>query len=161
MNEIYTELQELLVATTTTTMSAFVLLIFLMAMYQVYAYEPHCHSCKWFIPSANSLSDYGLCRMFKNTFNTDKGNVVIYDYAKHCRSNEHQCGKTGWLFDLDEEDTEEYDEIIVNEMEEKEIDRLWEKYKEMNEELNAELHDIDLDELDEIESIIRKLQHHH
>lgn len=140
-------------------MFALFIVIVIVVVATVYAYEPHCHSCKWFIPSsANSLSDYGLCRMFKNTFDTNKGSVVIYDYAKHCRANEHQCGKTGWLFDIDEEDPDEYDEIIVNEMEEKEIDRLWEKYQEMKDELNAEVHDIDLDELDEIENIIRKLQ---
>ena len=125
----------------------------------VHAYEPHCHSCKWFIPNSNALkSDYGLCSMFKNTFDTpNRGKMVIYDYAKHCRSNENQCGKTGWMFDIDEED-EDYDEIIVDEMEEKEIDRLWQKYEEMHEELNGEIHEIDLEELDEIENIIRKLK---
>ena len=61
-----------------------------------------CNTCKWFIPNIND--DYSKCKMFKeksNIFNKDF-DFIIYNYAKHCRSNENQCGKDGFFYEKNE-----------------------------------------------------------
>lgn len=66
-----------------------------------------CNTCKWFIPNIND--DYGKCKMFgENLFldkkeilnkNEEKYNLIIHNYAKHCRENENQCGEKGYFYE--------------------------------------------------------------
>lgn len=71
-----------------------------------FAYERSCSSCKWFIPIPNNKvnNELGLCKMFKNTcYNTKGQEVVIHNFAAHCRSDEHLCGKSGFLYEAKDE----------------------------------------------------------
>jgi len=45
------------------------------------------------MPNKNSPS-LGLCTMFGN-----KNDKIRYSFAKHCRENEDQCGKQGYLYE--------------------------------------------------------------
>lgn len=74
---------------------------------------PSCSTCKWFIPNINE--DYGKCKIFgeKKLFHKKKlypfKNInqekeeefalTIYNYAKHCRDNEGQCGKDAYFYE--------------------------------------------------------------
>jgi hypothetical protein len=65
------------------------------------SFIPNCKTCKWFIPNINE--EYGKCKMFgeKNNKISEKNvfNYVSYNYAIHCRNNEKQCGKYGYLYE--------------------------------------------------------------
>ena len=81
----------------------------------VFSYEPSCASCKHFIPHINNKPGLGLCKMFKNTPYQDT-NIIIHDFAVHCRDNENLCGKAGFLYEPDEETirknySDDYDEL--------------------------------------------------
>ena len=64
-------------------------------------YIPSCSTCKWFIPNINE--DYGKCKIFgeKQLFNKKKEEFIltVYNYAKHCRDNEGQCGKDAYFYE--------------------------------------------------------------
>ena len=74
-------------------------IILLTIMTAVTSYEPLCSSCKWFLPNKNGNVDYGFCKMNKNSIPNRNSNIVMYDYAKHCRNNDNLCGKSGYLFE--------------------------------------------------------------
>lgn len=74
-------------------------LLFITIINLVISYEPKCSSCKWFLPNKNGNVDFGFCKMHKNYITNRNNNIVMYDYAKHCRDNERQCGKSGYLFE--------------------------------------------------------------
>ena len=85
----------------------------------IFAYEPSCVSCKWFIGNKNLNADLGLCKMFKESYSFND-NVIKYNYAVHCRNDEKLCGKSGFLYEvkdgvsLDVSETEimnDYDEL--------------------------------------------------
>lgn len=64
----------------------------------VYAYEPSCTNCRYFIP--NKLKpDLGLCNMFQDTIYHNNGEKLVKNLAIHCRGNENLCGKSGFLFE--------------------------------------------------------------
>jgi hypothetical protein len=53
--------------------------------------------------------------MFKNTPYLDN-NIVVHDFAVYCRNNENLCGKTGYLYEINDENIknpfeDEYDEL--------------------------------------------------
>jgi hypothetical protein len=75
-------------------------------------YIPSCTTCKWFIPNINE--DYGKCKIFGEKTQVHKKKVypfkyknqgkeefilTIYNYAKHCRENENQCGKYAYFYE--------------------------------------------------------------
>jgi hypothetical protein len=64
----------------------------------IYAFEPSCTSCKYFMPSTAGY-ELGLCNMFKNICYHKGQEFVFANYASHCRSNENLCGKTGFLYE--------------------------------------------------------------
>lgn len=81
---------------------------------------PNCRTCKWFVPNINE--EYSKCKMFREKKNELSENVgfdyIMYNYARHCRDNENQCGKNGYLYeknDLFEE------EDIINKIEQLKI----------------------------------------
>jgi hypothetical protein len=96
--------------------------------------KPLCSSCKWFISSNKGLlreDDYGLCKLYKNNYDINGNKMIIYEYAKHCRTNEDMCGSEGHLYDdkydhkyehninfLQQEEYEEYLEKILDEYDE-------------------------------------------
>jgi hypothetical protein len=62
---------------------------------------PKCSNCKSFVPSNLGL-DYGKCKIFGEIIKCNEKNMkTIYNYAKHCRDNETQCGKNGCLHEND------------------------------------------------------------
>jgi hypothetical protein len=67
-----------------------------------FSYEPSCSSCKHFIPHFKNNNDLGLCKMFKTTPYPDT-NILISNFAVHCRNNENLCGKSGNLYEPDSE----------------------------------------------------------
>ena len=91
----------------------------------ILAFEPSCNSCKFYIPSNTNNPEFGFCRMFKNTCYNKGAQVLLPNYAQHCRENENQCGKSGLLYQPDNDITkemniqlEEYDINIINEFNE-------------------------------------------
>jgi hypothetical protein len=67
-----------------------------------FSYEPSCTSCKYFIPHIKNNPDLGLCKMFKNKPYQDT-NIIVHDFAVHCRANENLCGKLGNLYEVNDE----------------------------------------------------------
>jgi len=90
------------------------LLVLLSIFNSIIAYEPSCTSCKYFMIRSNINNNnnnkndlqYGLCKMFKNIFHVDGNKVEMYDFAEHCRKNEHLCGTPGFLYDFNTEFTD-------------------------------------------------------
>jgi hypothetical protein len=77
-------------------------LLLLSFVSNIFSYEPSCSTCKFFIPHVNGNKELGLCKMSKNTPYLDK-NVIVYDFALHCRNNENLCGNSGFLYEPDDE----------------------------------------------------------
>ena len=68
----------------------------------IYAFEPSCTTCKFFVPhQTNPNPDLGLCKMFKDKIYSNKNDdeVLINNLAVHCRNNENLCGKSGFLYE--------------------------------------------------------------
>jgi hypothetical protein len=84
----------------------FFVTIFLVLNY-ILAFEPSCSSCKFYIPSNTNNPELGFCRMFKNTCYHKGAQVLLPNYAQHCRENEHLCGKTGVLYEANADITKE------------------------------------------------------
>jgi hypothetical protein len=92
-------------------MLSYLLLLSLINL--IVAFEPSCVSCKQFIPIHNNKgnNDLGLCKMFKNTCYNSKGKeVIIHNFAAHCRNDENLCGKSGFLYEAKNEDSEDVSE---------------------------------------------------
>jgi hypothetical protein len=99
--------------------------------------QPSCTTCKHFIPyQGNNIgldTDLGLCKMFQDDIN----GKLVKNLAIHCRNNQNQCGKEGFL----------YEPILNNEM--------MNKYDELEKLTYSEFMDeMDLHELEEIEKHI-------
>jgi hypothetical protein len=62
--------------------------------------KPNCINCKWFIPNQNGVPDYGSCKMTQKTLQYKGKEIVVNDFAKHCRENENLCGENGYLYEL-------------------------------------------------------------
>jgi len=123
-----------------------------------------CKNCKWFIPHKNpDMSEYGLCKIFKNVIPDKNGERIIYDYADHCRINDDMCGETGYLFEpknlflqnlLNEIDKKmkilqnKYNVIDYDALD-KEIEKIYNHYNEVNERLFVEI--IEKEEIKEID----------
>ena len=107
----------------------------------IFAYEPYCASCKWFFPISNNKlnNDLGLCKMFKNTcYNTQGKEIVVHNFATHCRNDENLCGKSGFLYEAkDEKEYEDSEDVIEND------------YKELNNRCCGEVNE--KDEIEELE----------
>ena len=93
-------------------------LLLLSFVSNIFCYEPSCYSCKYFIPHINGKQELGLCKMYKNNnVHLDK-NIIVYDFAAHCRDNENLCGKSGFLYEANDEtikkDFSDYYEEINN-----------------------------------------------
>lgn len=107
----------------------------------VLAYNPDCTSCKYFIPNNNGNVEYGLCKMFKNSFNCDGNTVEMFDFASHCRKNKNLCGEKGYLYELNTTDNQVKDE--------REISGILEKIDELKNQCCGEV--CETNEIDEIE----------
>jgi hypothetical protein len=121
-----------------------IFIITLLALFNnVFAYNPipDCTSCKYFIPNNNGNPEYGLCKMFKNTFNCDGNTVEMFDYALHCRKNANLCGKNGYLYESKTVDNQVKDE--------REISGILEKIDELKNQCCGEV--CETNEIDEIE----------
>jgi len=90
------------------------IMLMLITMNCIVAFNPLCSSCKWFIPDKMEKNDYGLCGFYKKEYNIKGENHVIYEYAIHCRNNEDMCGKDGINYEKSEimnEIESDYNEI--------------------------------------------------
>jgi hypothetical protein len=112
-----------------------------------------CKNCKWFIPNKNEKSpfDYGLCKLFINKTNINDINLMIYEYAKHCRSNEYLCGISGVMYEpiTIVKDEKQY------ETERNEITELIDEYEELTNRCCGEVNETH--EIEEIEQDFLKL----
>jgi len=81
----------------------------------ILAFEPSCTSCKFYIPSKTNNAELGFCRMFKNTCYNKGAQVVLPNYAQHCRENEHLCGKTGFFYEGNIDITKESNKLADQE----------------------------------------------
>jgi hypothetical protein len=117
----------------------------------VYAYEPSCVSCKWFIGNKVLNTDLGLCRMFKESYSFND-NIVKYNYALHCRENEKLCGNSGFL----------YEPIERNVIETSETNEILNDYDELSNRCCGEVNETD--ELEQLErdflEIFQKIKKH-
>ena len=72
--------------------------LFITLISFVYALEPSCLSCKFFIP--NSIKpELGLCSMFQDTIYINNQASLVKNLALHCRSDENLCGNSGFLYE--------------------------------------------------------------
>jgi len=72
--------------------------LFLSLICFVYAYQPSCINCKYFVP--NKINpDLGLCNMFQDTIYHNDQKKLVKNLAIHCRGNENLCGKSGFLYE--------------------------------------------------------------
>jgi len=81
----------------------------------VFAYEPSCYSCRFYIPH-KSNPDLGLCKVFKDYTNLKNNDLLVNNFATHCRNNENLCGKEGFLYEFNniEKQIEEHYEELKN-----------------------------------------------
>lgn len=92
------------------------------------SYEQPCFTCKHYIPNIYK-PHLSLCNMFKDRIG--KNDVLIKNFAIHCRSSEDLCGKSGFLHENND---------ILNNIE------------ELNENCSSEFTDEkDLEELEKLE----------
>ena len=121
-------------------------LLLLSFVTNIFSYEPLCSSCKNFIPHIKNNPDLGLCKMFKNTPYTDN-NIVIHEFASHCRNNENLCGKSGFFY-------EPYDEITKK--------QILDDYEELNNRCCGEVNE--RSEIEELErdffELFQKIRKH-
>jgi hypothetical protein len=72
--------------------------IILLSLFNIiYGFEKPCIKCKFYIPTIGN-NDLGLCKIFKEVSYVDK-NIVIHNFAIHCRNNENLCGKDGIFYE--------------------------------------------------------------
>ena len=111
----------------------------------IFAYEPSCSSCKYFIPHFKN-NDLGLCKMFKNTPYPDT-NILVSNFAVHCRNDEKLCGKSGFLYEPDSE--------IIQE-------NFYNDYEELNNRCCGEVNEkYEIDQLDkELFELFQKIKKH-
>ena len=74
--------------------------IILLSLFNaVFSLEPPCKNCKFYIPTLiGNNPNLGLCKIFKEMPYVDK-NVVIHNFAIHCRNDESLCGKEGIFYE--------------------------------------------------------------
>ena len=91
--------------------------------------KPLCSSCRWFLPNSMGF-EYGLCKLYKCNYNINsKQNLVLYEFAEHCRNNENMCGKKGFLYDK----KSPYElKLEISDNEEELIEDIFYKYDELN-----------------------------
>jgi len=73
-------------------------ILFLFFLTRANAFELQCNSCKYFIPHLSKNPELGLCQFFKNKPYENK-NVIVYEFATHCRNNDNQCGPNGLFYE--------------------------------------------------------------
>ena len=127
-------------------------LIITVSCISAYDIVPSCVSCKWFIPSIKENNDLGLCKIFKETYIYKDKEFVQHNFAEHCRRDENLCGKSGYLYDSLNKNTDEiiYDEELLN------------NYTELQNRCCGEVNE--KDELEELEKdfleIFQKIKRH-
>ena len=89
--------------------SYFLLLVILNL---AYSFEPSCLTCKYYVPKEKE--DLGICTMFKNKITIDDKDILVPNFALHCRSNENLCGKRGFLYEQKNYEKFENYEYIKN-----------------------------------------------
>jgi hypothetical protein len=110
----------------------------LIEMIQAFGnFTPSCTKCKWFVANNNGMFDYGFCRQFNGGKQTNT-NILVSEYAIHCRKNEYMCGSEGYLFDR----------INIMNIIDKRFKFLKEPQKHLYQD-NGELVDEDLDDIKE------------
>ena len=111
----------------------------------IYAFEPSCYSCKFYIPH-KSNPDLGLCKNFKDYVYLNNRRTLVSNLATHCRNNQNLCGKEGFLYEeanIDQQIADDYEELKnrccgeVNETEEieqleKELFEVFQKIRNHN-----------------------------
>ena len=90
-------------------------ILFFSLITMVFAYNPGCIYCKFYVPQKN-YNYPGLCKIFKTNSNSENININSYHYAIDCRNNEDKCGKSGILFEPNHEFSQnkflqEYEEL--------------------------------------------------
>lgn len=78
----------------------------------VYAFEPQCSTCKFFIPNIKK-NDLGLCSYFQDYVYINNKRSLVKNLAIHCRANESLCGKSGVLYEPSE--TELHTQPLITE----------------------------------------------
>lgn len=119
-------------------------------------FKSDCLGCKWFIPNNKGFYDYGRCKMFKNKYDCDGNQLIIYEFAKHCRNTENMCGKNAILY-------EPYNELSNDVNKDMIISHLLDEYDEIKNKVYGEVNETD--ELNEIENdlmnIIQRLMNYY
>ena len=88
------------------------LLLFTLMSY-VFAYEPACFNCKFYIPH-NTNINLGSCKLFKDFVNNNNKIRLVNKLAINCRDNEQLCGNAGKSYEgieLNNQIIDEYDEL--------------------------------------------------
>ena len=134
----------------------FIYILFVCFMNYVYAFEKSCHSCKYFIPHLSKNPDLGVCSFFKNK-PYENSNVIVYDYAVHCRNSNRLCGKDAYFYeknDNEKNDINNYDKT-----------QFVESYEKINNSCCGEVNEKnEIDELEKLEKeffdVYQKIKKH-
>jgi hypothetical protein len=79
------------------TIISYIILLSLIKAF--FSLENACKNCKFYIPTLiGNNPNLGLCKIFKETPYVDK-NIVIHNFAVHCRNDESLCGKDGIFYE--------------------------------------------------------------
>jgi hypothetical protein len=63
-----------------------------------YDFTPSCATCKHYV-SYTTKHEFGLCNIFKNKIYIKDKEILIKNFASHCRRDESLCGKYGYLYE--------------------------------------------------------------
>jgi hypothetical protein len=85
-------------------MNFLIILLFFIYFYENNAETKHCDRCSNFIPYKNNkIAGLGRCKLFGDKISSQKyasvNEQILYNFADHCRKDEHLCGKEGWLYE--------------------------------------------------------------
>ena len=73
-------------------------MLFISLISFLYAFEPSCSTCKFFIPNLKK-PELGLCSIFQDKIYVNNEERLVKNLALHCRSNENLCGKSGYVYE--------------------------------------------------------------
>lgn len=137
-----------------------------------------CKKCKWFSIPKGQKEEYGLCKFFGDiATHKEKTKKKIYEFADHCRKNNHLCSPYAYFYEANKENissvNEKKEEKKEENKEEKEEEAVTDQIKlynkiQMEEIIKLELELFELKnkvygevtekyELDKVDETIRQL----
>jgi hypothetical protein len=138
-------------------------IVIIVLLQYIVAFEPSCSSCKYFIPNVKTFNDLGLCKMFKDSITHKGKQIILPNYAIHCRQNENLCGISGFLYEpIDSIDENQLNEVNADDESKLFKNKIFFELEELNNKCCGEINEKDeIEELEkEFSEIYKKIQKH-